>query len=146
MIDWTRYGAKDRRCSAYLENPDALDTVERCTYYDGTAARYLESLRAEIAEIEDYRRQVFARMQKLYSTPERPRITLEREKRYNNKVQYYLKRWAVPVDPSIPPRVIESTTYPGTERAQAIKDYKAACKAQPGVDCAMDIQKGPWER
>ena len=146
MIDWDWYGAKDRRVSAYIENPDTLYTVERCTYYDGNAARYIKALQAEIAQMQEYRQAVFDRMQKLYSTPERPRVTLTREKQYDNKVKYYLQWWAVPVDPAIPPRVTESTTYPGTERAQAIKDYKAAVKAHPGIDCEMNITKGRWER
>ena len=114
MIDWNWYGTKDRRVSAYIENPDTLDTVDQCTYYDGNAARYIKALQAEIEQMQEYRQAVFDRMQKLYSTPERPRVTLTREKQYDNKVKYYLQWWAVPVDPAIPPRVTESTTYPGT--------------------------------
>ncbi len=146
MIDWKSYRAKDRRCSAYIEDPATLGTVERCTYYDRSAARYIEALQAEIECMQEYRRQLFDRMQKLYSTPERSRVTLTREKRYDNKVKYYLQWWAVPVDPAIPPRVVKSTTYAGTERAQAIKDYRAAVKAHPGIDCEMSIAKGRWER
>lgn len=105
MIDWDWYGAKDRRVSAYIENPDTLYTVERCTYYDGNAARYIKALQAEIEQMREYRQAVFDRMQKLYSTPVRPRVTLTREKQYDNKVKYYLQWWAVPVDPAIPPRM-----------------------------------------
>ena len=146
MIDWSRYKATDRRVRAFVEDPAKLGTVERCTYYDGIAARYIASLEAEIACMKEYRAQLFDRMQKLYSTPESPRITLTREKRYDGKVYYYLQWWAVPVDPAIPPRVTESTTYPGKERAQAISAYKAAVKAHPGIDCELKIEKAKWER
>lgn len=59
---------------------------------------------------------------------------------------YFLTVEKVFVDGGIDPLLIESTKYTGTERAQAIKDYRAALKAHPGVACEMDIAKGKWER
>ena len=59
---------------------------------------------------------------------------------------YHLNIWKVPIDPTMKPQLIENTNYAGTERAAAIKAYKAAVKAHPGVDCELNIAKGRWER
>lgn len=149
MIDWNGYRATDRRVSAYLSNPSELDTVERCAYYDGIAARYIAEMEAEIAEMKQYRAALYERMQKLYSTPYTLKITLDREKRWNDagkRVIYHLNIWQVPIDPTMKPQLIENTNYAGTERAAAIKAYKAAVKAHPGVDCELNIEKSRWER
>lgn len=146
MIDWNTYRAADRRVSAYIRNPAELDTVERCAYYDAYAARYIAEMEAEIEEMKQYRAAVYERMRKLYSTPCTLKITLDREKRLNDKVIYHLNIWQVPIDPTIKPQLIENTNYAGTERAAAIKAYQAAVKAHPGVDCELNIAKGLCER
>lgn len=146
MIDWSSYRTADRRVSAYISNPAELDTVERCAYYDKAAARYIAEMEAEIEEMKQYRAAVYERMRKLYSTPCTLKITLDREKRWNDKVIYHLNIWQVPIDPTMKPQLIETTKYAGTERAAAIKAYKSAVKAHPGVDCELNIAKDRWER
>ena len=146
MIDWNGYRATDRRVSAYIRSPSELDAVERCAYYDGIAARYIAEMEAEIAEMKQYRAALYERMQKLYSTPCTLKITLDREKRWNEKVVYHLNIWQVPIDPSIKPQLMETTRYSGAERAAAIKAYRAAVKAHPGVACELNIAKSRWER
>ncbi len=39
----------------------------------------------------------------------------------------------------------ERTTYPGTMRSQALKDYAAYVKAHPGIIAEKDIEKSKWE-
>ena len=149
MIDWSSYRATDRRLSAYIRDPEDIDTVERCAYYDKAAARYIAEMEAEIEEMKQYRAAVYERMRKLYSTPCKLKITLDREKRWydaGKKVIYHMNIWEVPIDPTMKPQLIENTNYAGTERAAAIKAYKAAVKAHPGVDCELNIAKGRWER
>lgn len=145
MIDFSSYRAKDRRCTAYIQDPAKLDDVEKCAYYDGVAAEYIADMEAEIARMKEYRAQLFERIQVLYSTPTTLKITLEREKHWKGNVFYRLNFWRVSIDGSIPPKLESSTNYPGTQRAQAIKDYKAAVKAHPGVACEMNIEKRRWE-
>ena len=82
----------------------------------------------------------------MYSTPCTLKITLDREKRWNEKVVYHLNIWQVPIDPTIKPQLMETTRYAGTERAAAIKAYRAAVKAHPGVACELNIAKSRWER
>lgn len=146
MIDWKGYRATERHCSAYIQPPAALETVARCQQYDQDAARYIAELQAEITEMQEYRAELFARMQRLYSAPYELKITLKREVRYREKKFYFLCVWKVYHEDDITPEIIESTKYAGTERAQALKDYHAALKAHPGVACEMDIAKGKWEK
>lgn len=40
----------------------------------------------------------------------------------------------------------ERTTYPGTARSQAIKDYNAYVKSHPGILAYLEIEKSQWER
>lgn len=146
MIDWNAWKAGERRCCAYIENPAKLDTVARCALYDQTAARYIAEMTAELEEMKAYRQALFGRMQTLYSTPRRLKITLKREKRYQGNVYYFLCYWQEYIEADIPPELVSSTKYPGTERAQAIKDYHQALRTHPGVSCEMDIAKSPYER
>lgn len=146
MIDWKRWNATERRVQNYIQNPAELNTVERCQYYDQQTERYIAELQSEIAEMQEYRAELFARMQQLYSAPYDLKITLKREVRYREKKFYFLCIWKVYREDGIAPEMIESTKYTGTERTQAIKDYRAALKAHPGVACEMDIAKEKWER
>lgn len=143
-IDWKSYRADDRRCSAYIQCPAALDSVERCAYYDRIAERYIEDMVTEIENIKQYRQDLFRRMKAIYSSPHRPKITLRRERR--DSVFYYLQEWDIYEDQTIPPQQVSCTKYTGTDRAKAISDYRAAVKAHPGIDCEMNIEKGKWER
>ena len=146
MIDWNRWNAGERKCFAYIVNPAELDTLSRCESYDQTAASYIEEMTAEIEEMKAYRQAVFHRMQTLYSIPYRLKITLTREKRYRGNVHYYLRHWKEYIGSDIPLEETSCTEYPGTDRAQAIKDYRLALKDHPGVACEMDIAKGKFER
>jgi len=146
VIDWTSWRATDRRVQNYIEKPSTLNTVERCQYMDRQTEKYIAELQAEIAQMQGYRTELFARMQQLYSAAYDLKITLKREVRYGEKKFYFLCLWKVYHDHGIDPLLIESIKFAGTERAQAIKDYRAALKAHPGVACEMDIAKGKWER
>lgn len=144
MIDWKGYRATDRRCSAYIQPPATLCTVDRCQYYDQIAARYISEMEKEIEDIKQYREDLFQRMRTIYTATYHLKITLTREKR--DSVRYFLQEWKIYDDGEIEPEQISIQTYRGAERAQAIKDYRAALKAHPGVACEMDIAKGKWER
>ena len=146
MIDWASYRVTDRRCSAYIQKPADLDTVDRCQYYDQITARYISDMEQEIERMKEYRAELYQRMRTIYAAPYHLKITLKREKRYQDKVIYYLQYWKEYESGEIPPEQISCDRYPGADRAQALKDYRQALKAHPGVKTELDIQKSAWER
>lgn len=132
----------------YLPNPDKLHTMKDLTYHGSQAARYAAEFRAMIETMEAYQSLIYDRVQALAQAQHHMEIHLRRERRYynDNKVFYYLEAVKVYDTPGIEPETIERTTYPGTERRQALKDFAAYQKSHPGIIAVKDIEKGKWER
>lgn len=146
MIDFQGRNDAEIQVRCYLVNPQKVNETGRLEYWDKSAADHIQQLQQAIEDLTGYRKQIFDRLQTVYTAPYNLKISLKREKRYQDKVFYFLTVEKVFVDGGIDPLLIESTRYTGTERAQAIKDYRAALKAHPGVACEMDIAKGKWEK
>lgn len=130
----------------YLPDPRSLNTLKECTYQGGSAARYAAELKAMIETMEAYQSLIYDRVQELTTAPYHMELYLTRHKRYDNKVHYYLEVKKVYDAPGIKPETIERTTYPGTERHKALKDFAAYQKSHPGIIAVKDIEKGKWER
>jgi hypothetical protein len=101
-----------------------------------------------IETTEAYQSLIYDRVQALMQAQYHMEIHLRRERRYynDNKVFYYLEAVKVYDTPGIEPETIERTTYPGTERRQALKDFAAYQKSHPGIIAVKDIEKGKWEK
>lgn len=130
----------------HLTNPDKLHTMRELTYHGGSAARYITELKDMIETMEAYQSLIYDRVQALTVAQFHMEIHLIRERRYDNKVKYHLLLKKVYDTPGIEPETIERTTYPGTERRQALKDFAAYQKSHPGIIAIKDIEKGKWER
>lgn len=130
----------------YLPDPRSVNTMERLSYHGAQAARYAAELRSMIETMEAYQQIIFDRVQELTTAPYHKEIHLTRERRYDNKVYYYLSEKKVYDTPGIEPETIERTTYPGTERHKAIADFEAYKKSHPGIIAVKNIAKGKWER
>ena len=130
----------------YLPDPKNLNTMDRLTYQGSQASRYAAELREMIQTMESYQSLIYDRVQALTTAPYHIEIHLLREKRWNNKVKYYLDMKKVYDVPGIEPETINSTVYPGTERSQAIKAFEAYQKSHPGIIAVKDIEKSKWER
>ena len=132
----------------YLPNPDKLHTMKYLTYHGSQAARYAAEFKAMIETMEAYQSLIYDRVQALTQAQYHMEIHLRRERRYynDNKVFYYLEAVKVYDTPGIEPETIERTTYPGTERRQALKDFAAYQKSHPSIIAVKDIEKGKWER
>lgn len=130
----------------YLPDPRTLNTMDRLTYQGNQAARYAAELRAMIETMESYQILIYDRVQELTTAPYHTEIHLRREKRYDNKVKYYLDVKKVYDIPGIDPETIKRNVYPGTGRSQALKDFAAYQKSHPGIIAVKDIEKGKWER
>lgn len=146
MIDFRGRNDAEIQVRCYLVNPQKVNDAERLEYWDKSAADHIQQLQQAIEDLTGYRKQIFDRSQTVFTAPYNLKISLKREKRYQDKVYYFLTVEKVFVMAKIDPLLIENHKYTGTERAQAIKDYRAALKAHPGVACEMDISKGKWER
>lgn len=130
----------------YLPDPRTLNTMDRLTYQGAQAARYADELREMIQTMESYQSLIYDRVQALTTAPYHTEIHLRREKRYQNKVKYYLDVKKVYDTLEIEPETIKRNVYPGTGRSQAIKDFEAYQKSHPGIIAVKDIEKGKWER
>ena len=130
----------------YLPDPNTLNTMDRLTYQGAQAARYADELREMIQTMESYQSLIYDRVQALTTAPYHTEIHLRREKRFNNKVKYYLDVKKVYDTLEIEPETIKRNVYPGTGRSQAIKDFEAYQKSHPGIIAVKDIEKGKWER
>ena len=143
MINWSDYRAEERRRYCYIQCPAKLNTVERCQFYDKSAATYIKELEEEIEQMKSYRLELYERMRLIYATPYRLKITLHREKR--DTVSYYLKFIKEYIENDIAPETLETRHYSGKERNKAIAEYKQAIKEHAGVACEMRIEKSKWE-
>ena len=132
--------------SMYLANPARLNTIEQLTYHGAQAARYAAELKAMIETMESYQQLIFDRVQALTVAPYHMEVHLTREKRYDNKVYYYLAEKQVYDVDGFAPENINVVRYAGTERHKALADFAAYQKSHPGIIAVKDIEKGKWER
>lgn len=149
MIDslFTRYGSPSKdaeiRITDFLIRPDALDELERVQYYDKSAAETIKRMQYHIELLTAYRLSLSERYNYLATSPTVPVVRLKRHRNYDGKVFYYLQTFRRNINDSH--EVIDtSKTYPGTERAKAISDYKQYLKTHPGIIAEMDIAKRKW--
>ena len=127
----------------YLPDPNTLNTMDRLIYQGAQAARYAEEFREMIQTMESYQSLIYDRVQALTTAPYHTEIHLRREKRYDNKVKYYLDVKKVYDTLEIEPETIKRNVYPGTGRSQAIKDFEAYQKSHPGIIAVKDIETIP---
>ena len=151
MIDslFTRYGSPSKdaeiRITDYLTKADSLDELELVQYYDKSAAETIKRMQYHIELLTAYRLSLSERYNYLATSPTVPVVRLIRKRNYDGKVFYHLQTFRRNLNDSH--EVIDtSETYPGTERHQAIADYKQYLKTHPGIIAEMDIAKSKWEK
>lgn len=133
------------RVSGYFQHPDKLTTPERVAYYDRSAAGTIQRMEEYIEALRGYRQALAARYAALASMPYGYRLDLIRRRGwYDKRVTYAVSLVREYQDGH--EEAEESTTYPGTQRREAIKAFEALKKSRPGIACNVDIEKRPWER
>lgn len=145
-----RYGSPYHEASItlylYLLRPDKLDTCDRIASYDKSAEQYIARLARQIEQLKSYRLALQERYNEIATAPTVPLVRLKREKNtWTNKVSYYLTVYKKYTETGELVKV-ESTTYSGTERHKAIRDFEAYKKAHPGIISELNIEKGKWEK
>lgn len=129
----------------HLRLPDKLTGLYGVTLYDRSAARTIEQMEEYIEALRGYRQALAARYAALASMPYDYRLDLIRRRGWSDKrVTYTLALVREYQDGR--EEAEESTTYPGTQRREAIKAFEALKKSRPGIACNVDIEKRPWER
>ena len=137
----------DHRINITLLKPTEFDSLDRVKYYDESAARDEKELENCLRAIKTYRRFLAEVYNKLATAPQAPGVKLIRRRDCwkGNKVFYDLITYTKYIDSG---NEVETSrkTYNGTERRQAIDDFKAYCKNHPGIESVMDIAKSKWEK
>lgn len=145
---FTRYGSPSEQAEiyirSYLTRPDKLDTAQRIADYDKSAAQTIERCKELIEDLGLYRQDLARRYAELETMPYKLRLELERQKRYDNKVRYYIRLIKAYEDGSEIKELDE--TYAGTERSEALKRFEELKKARPGIEAVKNIAKGQWEK
>lgn len=139
-----RNGSYDSTVYLHFFDPKSITDIKELSRRDARALDDIERLQEEIEKIKAYRLELMQRCQYLSENPGKLIIKLNRHKCYYGNVEYYLIRERIFPDGSSRDEYREK--YPGKERHQAIKDFKAMCKAFPGAENEMDIQKSKRER
>ena len=129
----------------HLRLPDKLNDLDGVTLYDRSAADSIRRMEEYIEALRGYRQALAARYAALASMPYDYRLDLIRRRGwYDKRVTYTVALVREYQDGH--EEAEESTTYPGTQRREAIKAFEALKKSRPGIACNVDIEKRPWEK
>lgn len=129
----------------HLRLPSKLTDLEWIKLYDRSAAGTIQRMEEAIEALKGYRQALAERYAVLASMPYTYRLELKRYKGWSDKrVTYTLRLVRVYEDGHEEDE--EKTTYAGTERREALKEYEAMKKARPGISCILDLEKRSWEK
>lgn len=124
--------------------PDKLSTVAEILQNNERASRTIAELESYITALREYQQELAKRAAQLETMGYKLLLTLERYKRYQGGVEYYITLTKTLDDGT---QVKElSETYTGKERRQAIARFEALKKQRPGIEAVKDIEKKSWER
>ena len=124
--------------------PDKLSTVAEILQNNERASRTIAELEGYITALREYQQELSKRAAQLETMGYKLSLTLERYKRYQGVVEYYITLTKTLDDGT---QVKElSETYTGKERRHAIARFEALKKERPGIEAVKDIEKESWER
>lgn len=132
------------KATLYTVDPSQISDLKRLTQYDQWAQESVKKARQLIKEAESYRLKLYERCRELELMDSHTRITLKREKRWKEKIVYWLQKTTVYSDGT--ERTEETTRYEGKQRYEAIKAFNSLKKQYPMFEYVLDIDKSPYER
>ena len=145
---FSRYGSPSTEANFsrhyYFTRADKIDTAQRIADADKHAAQDIKELEELIIDLKSYRQTLAARYAELETMSYKLRLEIERQKRYDNKVHYYVRIIKAYEDGSEIREVDES--YAGTERHEALARYEQLKKERPGIEAVKNIKKSKWEK
>ena len=137
-------GCCEKRIWMYIASPCMITDLTRLKSNDQDVSRRIAELESLIEDLKVVRLAYAERCSQLCSTPSYPVVQLKRKKEWHGNVHYYLSTFRRYENGQETER--DTKTFPGSERAAAIQEYKTYVKNHPGIIAEMDIQKGKWER
>lgn len=129
---------------AYLKRAEKCNTFDDVADYDKRAARLIADCDRMIAMMNEYRQDLTARYNALATMTAKETVILQRYRKYDNSVVYYIRFFTEYEDGTEVETATE--TYTGTERHKAIKRFEELQKQRPGIEYIKDIEKKQWER
>ena len=113
---------------------------------DQHAVHDIERLEETITILKEYRKQLYEHTRQLQELDNHLQLEIKRERRYDNKVHYYVTvKRIYPANERMYNDII-SEHYDGTQRHEAVKRYEQLKKQYPGIEAVKDIEKGRWEK
>ena len=138
-----KYTSKQFYISA--EHPNNIHTEKEVLKALKSADENIEKLELYIAMLQSYKIELVNRYNYLMTTPTKEKILLQRYKKYNGKVFYYIRFYSV--DLTIGEETETDTkTYKGTERKQAFSDFENLKKEHTNAIFETDTEKKHWEK
>ena len=124
--------------------PDKLSTVAEILQNNERASRTIAELESYITALREYQQELTKRAAQIETMGYKLLLKLERYKRYQGGVEYYITLIKTLDDGT---QITElSETYTGKERRHAIARFEALKKERPGIEAIKDIEKKAWER
>lgn len=148
---FSRYGAPSDEGAAeirlYYTRPEKIDTLDRIMSVDQHAVEDIQRLELYIEILKRYRQELCKQYNELATAATVPGVKLVRERQYWNggKVFYKLTYYTHYIDSDLDV-TNRYEVYKGTERHQAISDYRDYVKSHPGILATMQIEKAKWEK
>lgn len=124
--------------------PENCKTFEEIRNNDERAARLIADCKRMVSLLIEYRQDLTARYNQLATMPSKDTVMLQRYKRYNGSVIYYIRFFTEYEDGTKVETATE--TFTGAERHKAIKRFADLQKQRPDIEYIKDIAKNQWER
>lgn len=129
----------------WQEHPEKLHTQKEVLKRLNSADQDIEKLENYIAMLQAYKIELVKRYNYLETTPTKQKIKLQRYKKYQGNVFYYIIFYTVDLETGHEEET-ERRTYKGTERKQALEDFEKLKKENQNFLFEKDIDKKSWER
>lgn len=147
---FTRYGNYSEEMSEkviriYEQHPEKLHTEKDILHYFSQAQKDIERLERAILQLKAYESALTERYNFIKTAPTKEKIKLYREKRYQEKVFYFILFYSVNLEDGHE-ELTRSIKYAGKDRRKAIEDFEKLQKERTGVIFEKDIERGKWER
>lgn len=147
---FTIYGQPQKQMSdkvirIYEQHPERLHTEKDILNSFARVNQDLERLEEVILELKAYQIELTNRYNYIKTAPTKQKIKLYREKRYQEKVFYYIQFYDVNLTDGHE-EMTNSIKYTGKERKQAIEHFGQLKKEKNNTIFEKDIERKSWER
>lgn len=147
---FTRYSYHSKDTAEHTINifgihPEKLHNQTDVLRRIDSTSKDIERLEKYIAMLTVYRMELVKRYNYLETVPTKTKIKLQRYKKYQGKVYYYIIYYSIDLETGHEEET-KRTTYAGTERKKAFEEFEKLCKENPTFIIEKDLEKGRWEK